>query len=921
MKKNILAKVLSQLAICLMFFYGASTVKAQTSSNNQTEKGKIAGKIIAAETGEPIIGANILLVDTGRGAATDINGNYSIGNLSEGRYDIRVSYISYASKTITDIEVAAGEATTVNTFLQPKTNQLQQLVVTAQANRSSAAGLLAMQRNSVPIQDGISVEQISKLGDSDVGEALKRVTGVSVRNGNKVFVRGLGNRYSNVQLNGSQLPSTNANKKEAPIDLFGSGLLSYIVVQKTYTVDQSAEFSGGSVQITTSEFPNDLNFSISYSTSYNTVSTLENTLTSPGSSTDFLGYDSGFRNLPSVLEDRRVTDEIVPRVVRGLHNGWAINGDRAAVPSQSIDINYANQFNEDKMPVGVVAAFSYKYGRKYQPDKVQRSIQSFNETGPNFYTNYDVNKGIEAADLSGMMNLFLKPSSVTKIGFKNLYSNSTSIGRSIIQGRYQNGVNRLSVLGFDRRTIISSTLEAETYFENYMSSFLSGHISYNRAVRVRPDRRSTRYNLVGDEYFFQDSGDSNGHFFSDLKDNNYAGELEYEFNPADYVAISVGGNVTVKDRTFTARRLSYRDYVEPYVTSSGIASLPPGRLFDDENVINGALELIETTQFGRNQSDLYDGFQTIYAGFIGSKWAVSDNLSFQAGLRIEESTQTIEVPLSLGGEYVEVSRVATTDLLPAVNITYSLSDKTNLRAAFSHTLARPEFREISNFNFADFFGGKRIHGNPDLKRTRITNYDLRFEIYPNGGELFAVGLFYKYFENPIELFYRLTENNEVFYDNALEANLFGVEVEARKYITDRLQLVANAAYIYSQSHMSEEDEFRVANTERPMVGQSPYVINFSSFYTIPSWNMSLSLSYNTFGERIITVGKNAQQFDEYQQPFHSLGAKIDYRLGRIGVSLEAENLLNDERKFTQGPVTTFLYKPGRTFKLSFSLSL
>src|SRR5699024_7639396 len=240
------------------------------------------------------------------------------------------------------------------------------------------------------------------------------------------------------------------------------------------------------------------------------------------------------------------------------------------------------------------------------------------------------------------------------------------------------------------------------------------------------------------------------------------------------------------------------------------------------------------------------------------------------------SVQTIEVPMDLGGEYEEASKIDNTDFLPAVNVTYEMSDRSNLRAAFSRTLARPEFREISNFNFADFFGGQRIYGNPDLERTRITNYDLRFEMYPRGGELFAVSAFYKQFENPIELFYRLTENVEVFYDNAPEADLYGLEVEGRKNITDRLQLVANASYIFSETDMGSGASNRVANIERPMVGQSPFIVNVSSFYAIPKWDMNLSLSYNTFGERIVTVGQNGQQYDEYEQPFHNVGAKIEY---------------------------------------------
>lgn len=889
---------------------------AQTGNS---EKGKITGKIIDAQNGETIIGANVVITGTVQGDATDIDGRYTIAGINPGIYSVTISYISYAKKTVTGVEVKSGEVTGLNVSLRPETMGLDEIIVTAEANLSIESALLSMQRKSVPIQDGISSEQISKIGDGDVGAAIKRVTGVTVRNGKDIFVRGLGNRYSNVQLNGSQVPSTNPNKKEAPIDLFGSGLISNIVVQKTYTADQLAEFSGGSVRITTREFPEERNVTVSYSTSYNTVSTFDNTLSGAGSGTDFLRFGNGKRNLPSVMKNQRVTEEIVPQVVQSLHDEWDINRNKVAMPSQSVSVDYANQFNQDKIPVGVVGNFSYKFSREFQPDKSQRFIQFFNDNGPNFLTNYDRDDGIEQASLSGMLNLFIKPSSVTKIGLKTLYSNSTTNSRSIIQGSYQNGVNRLAVLDFDRRNIFSATLEAETYFKDFLSSTLSGTVSYNQAMRIRPDRRTTRYNLAGDQFRFRAFGDNNGHFFSDQEDNNYSAEFNYGFRPINYLEISTGGNAIVKDRRFTARRMAYRDQVAPFITD--ISTQPPSVVLADEWVSDGVLELIEFTQFGLNQSDWYDGFQTIYAGFVSTKWNMIEDLSFQIGGRIENSVQTVDVPLSLGGEYVEASRVSDTDFLPAVNATYEINEETNIRAAFSRTLARPEFREISNFNFADFFGGQRVYGNPNLERTRITNYDLRLETYPDPGELFAISAFYKQFENPIEIFYRLTDANEVFYDNAPEAGLYGIEIEGRKNITERLQLVANASYIFSETRMNQNDANRVANLERPMEGQSPYVVNVSSFYAIPTLNMDLSVSYNTFGERIVTVGKNGQQYDEYEQPFHDLGLKIDYRPGRVGLSLEVSNLLNDEREYTQGPATTFRYKPGMTFKIGATMSL
>jgi len=919
-----------RFALLLVVALTMTTVSWARKNPNQNT-GKIVGRVIDAKTGETVIGANVAITGTTKGSATDLDGNFSIRQLKPRTYSITISYISYAKKKITGIKVKSGEATTVNVSLQPKTVGLNEVTVTAQTNSSSEAGLLSIQKKSVSVQDGISSDQISQIGDSNVGEAMKRVTGVTVENGKDIYVRGLGNRYSNIQLNGSQMPSTNPNKKEVPADLLGSGLVNDIMVQKTYTVDQMADFSGGSVKIKTKEFPYERNFSVSYSSSYNTVSTLSSMFSSVGSPTDFLGYDNGMRSLPTFLKNQRAGTDNAAAFENALGNNWNLNRNRKSIPSQNISVSYANQFNQDKMPIGVVSNFSYKYNRKEEPNKIVRFLQSYSSnTAPdkqNFLTNYTKNTGIEVANVSGMVNVFFKPSSVTKFGVKNLYSNSLNNTSTLVQGAYQNGVTRQTVSDFDRRSIISTTFEGDTYFENFLSSKLSGHISYNRALHDRPDRRTTRYNKVSNsgpqQYRFQQFGDNNGHFFSTQKDNNYSGEIKYHMKPFSFLNVSVGGNAMIKDRHFKARRISYRDQSSPFLPTDLIYQ-SPDVILRPQNVegvgpdSTGYLELTEKTQFNK---DFYNGHQNIYAGYLNTDWKPINRLTIGLGLRMEQSTQTVGVPDSLNGAYHQVANVDSTDFLPAVNVTYTLNSRSNIRVAYSQTLARPSFREISNFSFADYQGGRRIYGNPDLTQTNITNYDLRFETYPKGGQMFSVGLFYKHFKQPIELFYRLVDANEVFYKNAPEANLYGIEVEGRKNITDRLKLVANATYIYSQTRMDSSAVSRVAHLKRPMIGQSPYIVNLSAFYAIPNWHLNCSVSFNTYGKRIVTVGKKQQQFDEYEQPFHKLGAKIDYTIGRYYLSLEADNLLNDVHEDKMGPVTTYKYKPGMTFQLGVTMRL
>lgn len=885
------------------------------SSNAQSNTGKITGIVVDAKTGEAVIGANVAIKGTTNGAATDINGKFSIKGISPGTYTITVSYISYAKKVITEVSVASGETTNLNISMVPQMVGMGEVTVTAGALSSSEAGLLAMQRKAVAFQDGLSSEFISKSGDGNVASAMKRVTGVTLMNGKDVFVRGLGNRYSNVQLNGAPVPSTSPTKKEAPLDLVSSSSVDNIVVQKTFTPEQSGEFSGGSVQITTKEFPDEQNIGFSYSTSYNSVSTFNHTLGYTGSSTDFLGFDDGKRSLPSILKHNRLTLENEKQVVDNLHRDWTLEDNKQAIPSQKFELSYADQFNTANLPIGIVSNFSYKYDRVYQPDRQYRVIQSYNREADQNILNadYTSSMGTESATLSGMLNVFAKPNTKTKIGLKNLYSNSLDNTTQLIVGDYVNYPRdtRQTVFDFNRRSIFSTSGIFERYYEEFLQSEISVNVNYSRAKQDRPDRRTTQYNLTADdEYniYFDDGG--NTHFFSNQVDNNYTAKVDYELQPFCSIEVKTGFSTEYKDRAFDARRLEYQNFSGAYPNDQKNAS--PDIALDPSLVQNDLLDLVETTQ----SRDSYEGEQTLFAGYFSASRNYFDNLSIEVGARIEQSVQ--KVTIDQNGNDQTIANVDETDILPAINVTYSASDKTNIRGAFSSTLARPEFREISDFRFQDFVGSQIVYGNPDLNRTVIHNYDLRFETYPNPGELFAISTFYKKFFEPIELFYRFTERTEVQYKNAAEANLFGIELENRKNITQQLQLVLNVSYILSETTSKEDDQFRTANVKRPMYGQSPYTFNVGAFYTIPQWNLAFSANYNTFGERIVTVGMGRHPDDEYEQPFHQVEIGAKYRTGNFTIKADIENLLNDHVTYKQGNIVTNKYSPGVTCNLGIS---
>lgn len=882
---------------------------------NAQNTAKIVGTIVDSETGETLIGASIVIEGTIQGTASDIDGNYTIRRVAPGTYTLIVSYLSYTTQTITGLVVEDGEIKKLDIVLQPESEFLDEIVVSAEAIQSGEAGLLAIQRKSTSVQDGISSEEISKTGDGNVGSAMKRVSGVSVVGGKDVYVRGLGNRYSNVQLNGAPIPSTNPNKKEAPVDILSSGIVDNIIVQKTFTPDQFGEFSGGSVKIITKEFPESKNLSLSYSTSVNSAATFQDYLGYNGGGTDFLGYDDGFRSLPSQVEDSEIVTNPEGGSVEGgsivdeLNGSWS-SKKITSLPSQKVSVTYSDQFNEDKMPIGLVSNFSYKYATDSRTNETFRYINNFNEsTGAILLgSDYVRNTGVESTSLSTMVNVFVKPSSVTKIGLKNLYSNSSDNTFSVVEGSYYNfdNDNRQTVSEFDRRAIFSSSLNFETYFANFLSSKLETNLTYSKAVRDLPDRRTTQYALTDEdelEVIFPFRG--NTHFFSLQNDNNYSGGFDYEMKPLDALNFKVGAFGLYKDREFESFKLVYQDLRNNFPTDD--KSLSPEEIFTGDNVRAGNLDLVESS----SSRDSYEGEQELVAGYFSFDWSPIEQFNIVTGIRAENSAQFID------GDVL----IDELDILPALNLTYRPSDQTNFRGGFSITLARPEFRELSDFSFQDFVGGRTVYGNPGLERTKIYNYDLRVETYPNSGELFAISAFYKKFENPIELFYRITQNNEVRYDNVDEANLYGIELEGRKDVTSKLKLSSNLSFIYSEVNYADGASVgRQANADRAMFGQSPYTFNANAFYLLPNIDSELTLSFNTFGKRISAVGNNEQPDDEFEQSFNKLDLSFTKNFGKASINASIENILNDDITYKQGDTITNQYEIGTTFSVGFNFS-
>jgi TonB-dependent receptor len=867
-------------------------------------KGVLKGTVRDATTGEPVAGANVTLQGSRQGASTDLDGNFVI-QADPGTWSVKVSHVGFREVSWENVVVVDGQQSVLDVDCTPAVLDGGEILVTGTLRRSGENALLTARQKASTVNDAISSEQISRTGDGNVAGALRRVTGVTIRGGKDIFVRGLGERYSNVQLNGSVMPSTNPDRKEVPADLLSSSLVDHVTVQKTWTADQPGEFGGGSVQIRTREFPEGRSLKVGLSSSYNTLSTGKDYLSYSGGDTDFLGYDDGTRELPGVVAGTgRLSSEGGRAVAGAFQDVWTPT-TRTAGLGQGLSVSWADRLDlKQGRELGLTTSFSWnldtqsrtgEYRNLYQPGSLSSDFSRY--------------AGSQQAGLSAMANTFLRLDSRTTVGLRTLYVNESEDQATTVEGYYYNsdGDYRQQILKFVRRSLASGTLELDHKLSLLPEGRLKASLGLAGTTRSEPDTRNTHYawNSVTQQYELVLGLRSNSHFFSEQQDRNVDLDLGLEFRPLADLGLRTGLQLLSRNRDFEARKFIYeleRNAAYPDELRGADAE----QALSAQLVEGGVLRLYE----GTRDSDSYEAEQRRVSGYLSLEWKGIDNLEISLGGRVEADKQT------LNGK--ELSR--NTDLLPAFNTTWRPRENMALRGALSMTLARPEFRELADFYFADFLGGRTTYGNNDIERTRIFNADLRGEIFPGIGELLALGVFYKHFDSPIELRHRNSQNPEVYFDNADQADLFGLELEARRELPLGMSLGGNLTLIDS-SVKYKDGSASQASSDRPMFGQSPYTVNLNWNWKLESLGTTANLAWNRFGKRLSSVGSINQGGDEYEMPFDRLDLNLARRWGNTTTRLGLRNLLDPEVEFVQAGTVTNRWRQGRTVSLGLSWEL
>lgn len=933
-----------------------ASIVAFISLSAQT--GTIRGKVTDAETGESLIGASVYISGTSIGASADLDGNFSIEKVNPGSYDLVCKFISYASDTIPNVVVEDGQVTIQNFVMGSSAVDIGlDVEITARANRESENYMLQIQKKSARVMDGISGQQMARAGDGDAAGAVKRVTGVSVEGGKYVYVRGLSDRYSRTTLNGGSVPGVDPNRNSIPLDIFPTNLVDNISIIKSFTPDLPGDFTGGLIDIHTKDFPEKFTFQLSSSLGFNTNATFnKDFVTGERTSTDWMAVSGSERDIPGVVANNEIPSlstfqpnlELLTDMNRSFRNNWDAVGLTPGL-NHSHGVSVGNQTKLFDKTFGFNAGITYS-----------RSYDFYNASNDGFTGRYtltgsdtentilnperelDDTRGTESVLVGGLLSGSLKLNNYNKVAVTLLH-----VRNGENNGRYQEGGNFSD--DFEKLIQIRST----EYMERSMSTAqVSGeHVipearnlkidwlgTFAQSAENTPDLRVFTNSVIptsGDSLSIIEPGlyPVPARFYRTLDETSYEGALNIELPIKEKASkksiVKAGGSFLAKSRSFVQNRYDFR-------SANGLQfDGNTSTYFSDQNANIAFNRPNDLPYFyvieGSDLKNSYDADQYILAAYGMIDYWISPTFRVITGARMEKTEMEL---ISLDPSQQE-GIIDELDILPSLNLTWNFYNNMNLRTAYTRTLARPTFHELAPFALFDFRDQIIIVGNPNIERTLIDNVDLRWEFFPNPGEIFAVNPFFKVFTNPIERVVNPeAQNFEVEFKNNNRAIVYGVEVEARKNIgslfdsptLEDFSAGFNVTLLKSEVEIdpTELEAIRAtrpdAEDTRPMFGQSDWIINAFLNYSKSEIGLDANLGFNIAGPKITLITQGGTP-NVYQEPIPMLDFNASKTVGRswvVGVS--ANNILNaiDERTYSfSGESYVFQgFRPGTTFSLS-----
>jgi len=911
--------------------------------------------VVTDPDAQPLFGATVVLVGTDNGAYTDLDGRYTFNGLGSGLYTVEVRYVGYATQQIQNVVLAPGKTLELNVNLKEEGATGDVVEIVASPAQSNQSAVLAQQQNAAVISDGVAGQFIRSTPDRDVSAVVRRASGVSMQDGGFAVVRGLADRYNSAMLNGNLMPSTEPDRKAFALDLLPSQLIDNLFIVKTAAPNLPGEFAGALIQVNTAAVPTTPYLRLGIRGSYHSLTTFKDFQQTQGGNLDFLGIDGGNRALPSgfptTADIAQASNAQRVQFGQAYSRTWGADAV-TALPDLGLSLSGgrswaltkdSTQLNANTPRLGLVAALSYNQSRVTTPQtRSDYVIDQENYVKQFQYQDVQSNRRVLGGAL---LNLSLSWGGRHTIGLKNTFTvNSLSQSVDRTGEHYFRDEDQRSYLRYFNSNLLTlHQLVGEHAFGSDKNPIrldwnLGGSVLWSQTPDFRRlvYRRSlttatpeTPYEAVVPEGPLQPR--NSGTFYSDLTQNNLSGgcnlTLPFGLWSQDQ-KFQVGGLGSFTNRTFDARNLGFRSFAReifpgfpPVAFDESLLFLSPDQIFLSQNMRDTTGYYLDDIT---NPADYYTAASDLMVGYLmfdnrlGRRWRLVWGLRYEAFALRLKSYQPTDPQRSQLVDFVDTLYH---DFLPSANLAFNLAEGMNLRLAASRTVARPSFREIAPFSFYDFALNVVTTGNPNLRRTTITNLDLRYEFFPGQNQLLSASVFYKHFDNPIEQSAFInTEPAILSYVNAPNgAQNVGVELDARVHWGLLNKLVEwkhwqNIYFLGNVSFIRSSIDVRGIPGEiedtRPLQGQSDYTLNLGLQYNNPETGTLFTVLVNRIGRRIWQVGQAVPSPDPnrpvlpyphiWENPRTVLDITLSQTLGqRWTLSFSASDLLQQDLVFYQ----------------------
>ena len=684
----------------------------------------------------------------------------------------------------------------------------------------------------------VDTEFIARVGDSDAAALLRRMPGLTLARGKFVYVRGLGERYSSVQLNGSTVPSPDITRNVIPLDIFPSEIIDSMKVQKGYSPELGASFGGGNVDIRTKRIPEAGLFHIEITTGFNSERGVG--LSYLGGGDDALGVDDGTRALDPAIYHAidRYHGSLSPVTILRSPSYGRVNGNinmakernrqLATMLNRNLDFTTVQtapaiegelmagtrHFINDHFDIGVLALGSYSSEERNRERTVRRVSKPTTDFAESLRTTHEVN-------MTGSLNFGLRIWDDHELGsihllLRNTEDDTTST-RTCSEGQFNDCMDeaspvqgRIYGMRYEQRemlmhqfngkhTLGDATLDVLPGFMKFLEE---GQIAWYYTIASAETDLPHEVSISGQERLSGPNGEATNFSvratttsaefrYSDLKDEieTYGWDASLPlFRGNMSIELSGGYDYLFKSRNYRQTSLGLGSATPGFNT---ISSNTPSTVFSDENILNPRYGMELVVGIGAFGSESYIADQVVEGGYGKIDVMINDTWRLTGGIRSELFEQVV-LPVdylqydSSRFDFAGYARLKSMDVYPSGSVAYIRpgfwAEEFQLRAGVSRTVARPDIREMSASTYIDPLTEARVRGNPNLVVSELTNHDLRGEWFWPNNDLVSISIFHKDIANPIETVQGgATEDNIRFnFVNADSAELYGIEVEWKK---------------------------------------------------------------------------------------------------------------------------------------------